>query len=363
MKSSNSIWNRVSRGAIIALFLVLFSSPSLAGWDDDSESVFQKIKNLKDEIDKVVTQMNRGKDSVANPNVTGAINAVTDLLGDHLPSQAEVTAFENHGCAVFIDDLTMLSDGLIGLSESLANFHGFPAEFQIQDPGLSNLLPTVPCRFLFPVEKIARKLPLFNSEFIYQIGDAGNQIDTLKEIVYPGPELMTRSTNSADIELGRVCEIVSNNETAIVVAHNAVRGIGLTSLGVGTVLQAVGKTFVTGPDQVLGAVWGWAGIRLKNNFPMTLGNFLSGSGHALLSISGATSRTRNVCKLRTEHLALQADHAELLATQQLLQQGQEEIIRLLLVPQGRRDSDFCHEENCSEQGFPLKGVWQRRGRD
>jgi hypothetical protein len=122
-------------------------------------------------------------------------------------------------------------------------------------------------------------------------------------------------------------------------------------LGIGTVLQAIGKTALAGPDEVKVAIWGWVGSRIRNSPAMTLGNFLAGSGHALLSISSMTTRVRNLCKLRNEHIALQADHKALLATQQTLKDGQQEMLRLLQTPQGRRSSDFCHRDDCDLQDF------------
>jgi hypothetical protein len=53
MKNSNSISGKI----IPILCLALLSSPAFAGWDDDKESVFEKIDNLKTALDNVITQM------------------------------------------------------------------------------------------------------------------------------------------------------------------------------------------------------------------------------------------------------------------------------------------------------------------
>jgi hypothetical protein len=100
----------------------------------------------------------------------------------------------------------------------MANFHGFPVEFQIQDPGLGELIPTIPCGFLLPVEKIARKLPMFDGEFIYQLGNISAEIDLLKTVIYPDQlaqsTFSTSITEPNEIQLGPVCENISDNETA-----------------------------------------------------------------------------------------------------------------------------------------------------
>ena len=101
-------------------------------------------------------------------------------------------------------------------------------------------------------------------------------------------------------------------------------------------------------------VAGFVGFSIEHNTPAALGAGLSGTGDALTAIAGSANTTLKHCDLRENLIALQQDHNILLGNLAAIQDGQEEILRLLLVPQGRRRSDFCHDEICSEQDFPSK---------
>ncbi len=129
MKKINLILGRV----ILISWLTLMSSSAFAAWGDDRDNVIDRIISLQNALQNIVSQMENGRGAVSAGNLQDSINDVTGLLGDTLPSQAEVQAFVNQGCEAFRNDLTMLSNGLFGLGNSLANFHGLPVGFQIQD--------------------------------------------------------------------------------------------------------------------------------------------------------------------------------------------------------------------------------------
>ncbi len=280
------------------------------------------------------------------------------LLGTVVPSVQDVEDFvASGGCAGFQSDLQTLVGGMFGLADSLVNFNHLPSVFVIQDPGLADLIPIIPCELLLPVALVAQKLPLFDPEFLNEVYNAGSRIDLLKTIVFPSEVV----TQQGQLQRSQLCVIVAEAQPQVTQASYVIRGLGMISAGIGTLFQAIGKTALAGPDETKVAIWGWVGTRIRNTPAMTVGNFLKGSGDALLMIGSAAASVINHCELRDDHIALQQDHlalqhelSNLLGQQKSLQDGQLEIIRLLLTPQGRRSSDFCHTGLCESRDFPVK---------
>lgn len=340
----------------LAVLAVTITTPSLADedpktWNDDRQTVL-------DRLDALVTEMNRGKDAVAAGNIQQTFAEAAQLLEETLPTEQQMEDFNNGGCAAFKDDLAVLFGALLALGNELAGFHDFAFELQVQDPGLVGLIPKIPCGMLLPVFLVNDRLGLIDEDLNDTLIAAPDQVALLRDVVYP-PETLSvpqgvftlLSMGSPDTldtpAVANSCPVIRANAVRVTRAHQAVRGVGYSSLALGTLLQVVGKSAVAGPDEVQVEIWGWVGSRIRNTPAMMAGKFFTGVGHALTGISGAVSRTRVYCALRD-------DHALLAAQNRRLKDGQDEIIRLLLTPQGRRSSSFCHDQACSVQDFPVR---------
>jgi hypothetical protein len=346
--------------ASMVLAITLSSASAFAAvWNDDRTEVLTALTDMTE-------QMNKGLDSVSADNVQETFKDAALLLKRTLPSQMEMEDFKDSGCSEFKTQLSVLYQAMFDISSSMVNFNEFSFSLNVQDPGGLNLIPQIPCGMLLPVQKVSNKLGIINDDLNDALIEVVDDMALIKSLVYPSSsessttnvfqvfsEMPTQS-GAAMLDSPAIadsCPEIKNDPDRVNKAHNAIKSVGFSAVALGVLLQTIGITAIAGPDQVDVAVWGWAGVRLKNSPLMSFGNFSHGLGDFLLAVSGAVSRTRVYCSLRDDHELLLA---ELSAANDDLKVGQDEIIRLLLTPQGRRFSDFCHEEECEWQDFPKK---------
>ena len=342
---------------VLSICLLAATPGEAKVWDDDR-------KGIIDALDSLLTSMNEGKDSVSAPNIQKTFSDAGKLLKETLPSKAQMNAFENGGCEDFKDDLSLLLGAMFDLGQSLSDFHELAIGLNMSDPGIANLIPKIPCSMLLPVSLVSDKLGLVNDGLNDTLISARDDLTVIKALIYP-PNTATgisafdghRMSGIGNLEtpdIANSCPIIKENPETVKISYYSVLGLGYISTALGTLLQVIGKSAVAGPDEVQVEIWGWVGSRIRNSPAMMAGKFFSGLGDALLAASGAVSRIRKYCALRDDHQVLQRNQMELMLVNQSLQNGQEEIIRLLLTPQGRRISDFCHDEQCENQDFPRK---------
>ena len=346
--------------ASMVLTITLSSASAFAKvWDDDRQAVLTALTDMTEQMDK-------GLDSVSADNVQETFRDAALLLKRTLPSKEEMEDFKASGCAEFKDELSILYQAMFDVSSSMTNFNDFSFSLSVQDPGGLNLIPKIPCGMLLPVQKVSNRLGIINEDLNDALIKLPDDMALIKSLVYPSSS-ESSTTNVFQVFSGMgtqsgaamldspaiadSCPEIKNDPDKINLAHNAIKSVAYSTVALGVLLQTIGHTAVAGPDQIDVAVWGWAGVRLKNSPAMSWGNFFHGLGDFLMAVSGAVSRTRVYCSLREDHELLLA---ELSAANDDLKVGQDEIIRLLLTPQGRRFSDFCHEEECEWQDFPKK---------
>ena len=340
---------------VLSICLLVATPNEAAVWDDDRQGIIDDLKTL-------VNSMNKGKNSVSAGNVQKTFSDAGKLLQRTLPSTAQMNAFENGGCVKFKDDLSLMLGAMFDLGQSLSDFHDLALGLNVTDPGIADLIPQIPCSMLLPASLVSDKLGLVNDDLNDTLISAGDNMTVLKALIYPtgaAPSISAFDGHSKSSiqdlntpEIASACPVIKENPDAVRKAHLGVMGIGYASVALGTILQVIGKSAVAGPDEVQVEIWGWVGSRIRNSPTMMVGKFFSGLGDGVLAASGAASRIRKYCALRDDHLVLQHNQAELMMENQKLQDGQEEIIRLLLIPQGRRSSDFCHDDDCGTQDFP-----------
>lgn len=341
--------------SIVTLAIVFLSSPSYAiEWKD------QPFKNLAGDVTNILEELDEGRARIASQRVKDAIDDVSSILLNSLPDPAAAENFKNNQCGGFRDDLQLMFGSLLDISNGLTNLGSNDLGLSLQDPGIFNLVDQVPCRLLFPVYRLNQKVPLVNSDAILQAANAVSVIDGMLESSAAESLLVTDSMMVSGLDSGLdgdggfaitpACTFIEENEQAINYARYGALSLGVLLAAIGTVVELIGHTYLNGPDEVEVGAWGFAQVSVENDWTKAIGIGLKEVGKVLIQIAGSTTRAFNQCQLLFRLQSLHQDHQSLQSAHIELQEGQKEIVRLLLIPQGRRSTDFCFEESCAFPG-------------
>lgn len=359
---------------IVALCLFLSPQPARAiDWKDGP------FANLVDDVKDLLDEMKAGKDSISAENVRDSIKDVGVMLVQHIPDGSKAREFRDGQCPQFKSDIQFLFDSMFELSNTMLGLGNNGLGLSLENPGTGDLIDGAPCAFLYPLYALNNKVPILRSDLVLETRDTINVIDGF---LFPDDAALARAAAagmqgnafSADgavfarngvmdlgddsgFEASGSCSIIADPEAAEVVEGAKVLSYfyGTAFAAMGLVLEVAGHTAINGPDQVEGAVWGWAGVTIENDPVKAIGIFYKEVGKLLLKLGSTVNAMQHKCELMNRMLELHRDHAVLQDGQEEvvreLSRGQREIIRLLLIPQGRRTTEYCVNGACS---FPVK---------
>lgn len=297
-------------------------------------SINTKVTNLGTNVTSVATQTAEvvensallvqqtieGKGLVAAENIQQAISEAVTMMQQTLPSPEELSEFEVSGCQVFKDDLVLLNDSLFYLADTLANMPQVGFTMSIQEPGLSDLIPSIPCNMLFPASKVTQRLGMDTGKLADMFVSVSSDLGLLNSVIRPptaNPSIhnlasyqtsLENSASAASIQLSGVadsCTILRENAEPINYALIYVNSVGLLTKVVGALLMASGETVLAGPSEADVGAWGFAGVTVKSNPLKSFGEFFAGAATVISSVGDSVSTTRTFCGLTDAHDALQ----------------------------------------------------------
>lgn len=359
---------------IVSLCLLLSSGPARAiDWKDT------EFKNLVGDVKDLLDEMKSGKQNISAQNVRDSIADVGAMLVQHIPDGTKAQQFRDGECPQFKADIQFLFDSMFDLSNTLLGLGNNGLGLSLENPGTGELIEGAPCAFLYPLYELNNRVPIVRSDLVVESRDTINVIDgflfpdeaALVSAASAGTGSNASSTDTGVLGTNGVmdlgddsgfepsgsCSIIADPDAAELVEGAKVLSYfyGTAFAAMGTVMEVAGHTAINGPDQVEGAVWGWAGVTIENDPVKAIGIFYKEAGKLLLKLGSTVNTMQHKCELMNRMLELHRDHATLQDGQEEivreLSRGQKEIIRLLLTPQGRRTTELCVDGACS---FPVR---------
>ena len=356
---------------------ILSTMPASAGIADDLiEGIEDKIDNVQTKVNNIQTNVNdlpgtvQGKLGIALDadlvtNVKESILEVTDVVKE---LKANIDAFgdgsSGTGCYQFRGSLKSMFMNFGALSEALASI-GIPNPPPV-DLSANNLIDTIPCKALLSAAFAFENTPLSEvSDRLTEMNEALQVLLPLFIMESQNTILYSRNFNSQP-----TTELIHTDFCSSVVDERVrIRRAGLGLTGLSVALQIVAakvdtETFTGGGDinklrpkaeEVDAGIHGYAHVTIKRaDSRHKIAKGIQTLAKILDAVTSAASKIRNNCINTHNQFLLFAQQERLLDLfegQTKLMNGQEEVIRMLLTPNGKRESDFCHGDYCTSQSW------------
>lgn len=369
-----SFWAR-ARHALSVFFIAasisLYLIPATSSAD-----IVHTIDEVFKEVGKITEELITGQDLAAEADIEELLIHWAALLNEAaiLPSPSWIS----NQCPAFKRELTTLFDQLGTTFASTGKALGTTIDPLHLDP-LALMVDQIPCPVLYPFYVVLEEGPLKSAHVIQHLIELDQHIKTIE----------------GHLIHGRTCEAYDDAKIEITVAKYAIQGTGALFSIVGLILEASGKTIIAGPIKVEAGAMGFLDGGLTHNNTATAGTIFSGLGTVLGSISGAISDfgwhcellsnfEKNIAEIDTHdtdikekidgvdaHMKtkinahdtaikdkidgldthvkakINAHDEDIKALIAEMEIKQVEIIRLLLTPEGIRNSVFCPGGNCA----------------
>ena len=369
-----SFWARVRRGLsvfFIAASISLYLVPATSSAD-----IVHTIDEVFKEVGKITEELITGQDLAAEADIERLLLHWAALLQEAaiFPSPA----WTSTQCPVFKGELETLFDQLGTTFASTGKALGTNVDPLHLDP-LAFMVDKIPCPVLYPFYVVLEEGPLKSAHIIQHLIELDQHIKTIE----------------GHLIQGRTCEAYDDAKIEITVAKYVIQGSGALFNIVGLILEASGKTIIAGPIKVEAGAMGFLDGGLTHNNVATAGKIFSGLGTVLGSISSAISDFGWHCELLAnfetnlaaiathdtdikakidgadEHMKakinahdqgirdkidgmdthvkakINAHDEDIKALIAEMEIKQVEIIRLLLTPEGIRNSVFCPGGKCA----------------
>jgi hypothetical protein len=377
--------NKAGSYLAIVLITLIFAILSLPTTSEavTLETVWNKIKSIFTNVDKILDEIEAGTDLINTTQIKILVATTTDFMEVGLPippgdwesslCPAYKTALQD-----FISELSVTGDQLFSLTgTTVANI-----DIEI----LSNALEDLPCFILYPSYAVLEQGPLSQGPLGVEnstnnlINLRGHLADVADLLVPPSKTAPLLMANSEEFDIYRPfsCTVYeASGKDPIDYARYSVTGIGIFLRIVGTILKAAGKTVIAGPTEAHGGAAGFAGATIKHNTVGALGQLVDGIGEVVMALMSSLGDLTTNCRLvfafeeindqvrqhdtdiKEKIVTHDTDIKEKIVTHDTdikallanVKEGQQELIRLLLTPQGKRKSEFCTGVDCD---FPVK---------
>jgi hypothetical protein len=280
-----------------------------------------------------------------------ALEMQTAGIGAFAAGDASCSFNGDTPCANFKHNLIYMLSAVEDLNNTIINYHSIDGlAIQLSDPGVDTLIKSLPAAATFPLFKVLDSLQLLKPELIQAIDSANVSLLALKDVVYP--DLYQESISQTNTSLTTstltiptdVCSIIETNPEGIRTASYSISGLAMVLRLIGGVMEAFGETVFAGPVEMDGGIHGYVHGTIKSNKLKKVGIGISTLGSTMYSVGSYGTNKITQCAMVQRQQYILANQASMLANQQ-------EIIRLLLTPQGRRSSEYCEKPDCS---FPAK---------
>ena len=242
---------------------------------------------------QLVQETIQGKGLVAAENIQQVIGEAVGLMQENLPTPEELQAFEDGGaCQNFKDEVVMLNDSLFFVANALAAMPEVGFALNVQDPGLSSKINSVPCVILYPVSEVVDQLGLDS-------GDIATMLITVSD------QLVLMNSVLQAVDLPEQCAIIGDYEDELWYALKFVQGVAMVTKLLGTLLASAAETPVAGPTEADVGAWGFAGVTVKSNTLKSIAKFFSGASSVFSGVHGAVSGKQTACQLEETNKQLQ----------------------------------------------------------
>lgn len=372
----NSFWARVRRALsmfFIAASLSLYLIPATSS--ADIASIASDIKGLIKSVKTITEELVTGRDLAADAEIEKLLFHWTDLLkaAAIIPSPAWVST----QCPAFKRELEGMFLQLGTTFESTGKALGTTIDPLHLDP-LTFMVDKIPCPVLYPYYVVIEEGPLKSAHIIQHLIELDQHIKTIE----------------GHLIHGRTCDAYYDAKLEITIAKYAIQGSGALFSVVGLIFEAAGKTIIAGPIKVEAGAMGFLDGGLTHNNTATAGKIFSGLGTVLGSISSSISDFGWHCDLLSQfeqtmakidthdtdikdkidavdtHMKAKINAHDTAIKEKLdgvdahmkakinahdddikalladIRIKQIELIRLLLTPEGIRDSIFCPAGKC-----------------
>jgi hypothetical protein len=391
--------------SVFIVVLAIMPAPVHAAPGDKADSLIEDVRDIADEARKQSGwARERAKEAkekiIALPTTVQTalnINLEQDLISDVKQALLDLTdtlsvrrdsigSFEGDQCEDFKGQLVSLFTGLITIKTNmshlgnpyipdLADELGIITEFLGQDG-------TMGCSALYPIYYVFEELDA--DGLIEELGETLDALKLLAGIFLPDDTSGTACGVSNDDTIPDVwwqpgdavnycgeflhsdrCEFMVNNDKALGQFSKLLKTI---SIKLSAKAKALDPDTITGtdllrkliptPDSIDGGIHGYAHITLE--LPDGGKGFSNGLGFIAKKMGEIADWTKGeISSCQVSHNQFLVYEQQLTITEQAneieaLKAGQEKIIQLLLTPQGRRESEFCHPtegEDCTYQSW------------
>lgn len=318
--------------AVVVCAVLTLPSKADAGWTDGTEGNIERIiGNVKSIIDKI----NAAQGTIKDGKVKNMIADARVMLQQAVNAQQEgVSAFLMGGncvindgtpCGFFRADLLFFLQTIQDINNQLLAMHNIPGlDLQVEDPGLADLLNTIPGRLLLPLYKVMTKTKLLDAGFLAALRDVSTHLENAKLVLFPDPSATPTSLSTLTAASGMSiaahngfpasgsCLFVHDHARAFSIASNALTGIGIINRIIGAILEAMGETFLGGPAEVDAGIHGYVHGTIKTSTLGTMGKIASGVGGVMQAIGSSLSSKSTFCAVELRQVAIIRGQKEIL---------------------------------------------------
>lgn len=299
---------------------------SAIDWGDNNTNT----SNLKDMVDRVKSKFD---DINNNPNMKQTLSEAADqvkiTMQDNRPSGDFISGCSGE-CALFREDMKDFITDVEDIVNTLMTFGEPVGQDPVNFDRTRTAISKAPGPVLFPLAIAFKSDGLF-SGLTTRLRNLHDPLERIRDRFDDQPSL---------------CEMINSDREAYRKAGTKVAVTGIALKIIGKALLAKGETNMMAKKKV--GIHGYAGVIVEDNKKKKIGSMLDGIAGALSMSAASLNRKIFQCEI-LEAVAIHdmdvkddiARHDE--DVKELL----NEIIRLLLTPQGRRSSDFVG-------AFPLK---------